>query len=81
MLANKRNVNVAEPFSLPLFKPHGIVARRFEPQVTIEMEFAMPTENTNLSMYIDLMQAIRKATASFAARHDLPISVSGKERQ
>ncbi len=81
LLANKRNVNIAEPFSLPLFKPHGVVARRFEPRVTIELEFAIPTENVNVSMYLDLKRAFRKATASFAALHDLPIFVSGPEYQ
>ncbi len=80
LLANKRNVNIAEPFSLPLFTPHGIVARRFEPRVAIEMEFVMPTENANVSMYVDLKRAFRKATSEFAARHDLPIFVGGAEK-
>jgi len=80
LLANKRNVNIAEPFSLPLIAPHGIVARKFEPKVTIEMEFAMPTENANVPMYVELKRAIRKATASFGAGHNLPIFVTGKEK-
>ncbi len=79
LLANKRNVNIAEPFSLPLFKPHGVVSRRYEPRVTFELAFAMPTENVNVSMYLDLKRAFRKATASFAALHDLPIFVSSFE--
>lgn len=76
LLSNKRNVNIAEPFSYPLFAPHGVVVRRFKPEVVIEMEFVSLAENAKIPMYLDLRSAFRKAVQSFAAKHDLPIFLS-----
>lgn len=77
LLANKRHVNIAEPFSYPLFAPHGIVKRPFNPPVNSELFFIVPTEKMDMPMYVDLQNDILRATHDFAVKHDLPISPSG----
>jgi len=74
LLANKRHVNVAEPFSYPLFAPHGIVKRPFTPSVDSELFFILPTDKVELPMYVALQNDILRATHDFAVKHDLPIS-------
>lgn len=75
LLSNKRYVNIAEPFSFPLFAQHNIVARTFSPNVTTEMQFVMPAGNVQVPIYSDLRDGFREATAAFAAQHNLPIKV------
>lgn len=75
LLSNKRYVNVAEPFSFPLFAPHNIVARNFTPNVTTEMQIVMPSENVQVPLYHDLRNWFRQATTEFAIRNKLPIKV------
>lgn len=75
LLANKRHVNIAEPFSYPLFAPHGIVKRPFSPTVDSKLFFTLPTDKIGMPMYDDLQSAILTATKTFAADHDLPIFV------
>ena len=79
LLSNKRYVNVAEPFSFPLFAPHNIVARNFTPNVTTEMQFVMPAGNVQVPLYDDLREGFCQATAAFAKQHNLPIEVVQKQ--
>jgi len=76
LLANKRNVNIAEPFSYPLFAPHGVTMRPFTPNVESDLFFVLPTDKVDTPMYQDLQQSFSKATRDFASQHNLPIRVS-----
>lgn len=76
LLSNKRYVNVAEPFSFPIFAAHNVVARPFNPRVTTDLRFVLPSENFHIPMFRDLMQSFRSATQRFASEHALPIYVT-----
>ncbi|WP_376873628.1 LysR family transcriptional regulator [Albirhodobacter sp. R86504] len=76
LLSNKRHVNIAEPFSFPLFAPHNVVARPYLPKVAADLRFVLPAEHMFVPMYRDLCEGFRRATVAFAAQHDLPIRVA-----
>lgn len=75
LLSNQKTVNIAEPFSFPLFKPHGIVMRPYEPKVEAEYCFVMPLENKDSPISIYLRRAFREAIKSYARMHKLPVTV------
>ncbi|MEM5475194.1 LysR family transcriptional regulator [Pacificibacter sp. AS14] len=76
LLSNKRYVNVAEPFSFPIFAKHDIVARPFSPQVTTDLRFVMHNEKLHIPMYQDLTASFRSSVEHFGLEHDLPIYVT-----
>lgn len=75
LLANRTYVNVAEPFSFPIFAPHGVVFRPFKPKVTFDINFVVKRENVDNQVYRHLMQLFKDRTKVFAQENSLPISV------
>ncbi len=75
LLANKTTVNVAEPFSFPIFEPHGIVFRPFKPKVTFDINFILKRESLASPIFTELMQLFKDHTRKFAQENGLPITV------
>ena len=75
MIANGLATSLAEPFSAPLWAQAGVHIRPFEPRLSIQYCFAVPSAEQNSKASVGFRKHFRDAIAEFAAAHDLPIRI------
>ena len=73
MIASGLATSLAEPFSAPLWSHAGVLTRRFEPRLSIQYCFAVPSAEQRSKASVSFRKHFRNAIKSFAEAHDLPI--------
>src|SRR6056297_1500598 len=73
MIANGLATSLAEPFSAPLWAHAGVCIRPFEPTLSIQYCFAVPSAEQNSKASVSFREHFRTAIRSFAEAHDLTI--------
>lgn len=75
MVAAGLATSLAEPFSAALWSHAGVAIRRFEPRLSIQYCFAVPSGQQRAQASVAFRKEFRTAIATFAAAHDLPIRI------
>jgi DNA-binding transcriptional LysR family regulator len=73
LIAGGLATSLAEPFSAPLWAHAGVAIRPFEPRLSIQYCFAVPSAEQRSAASVAFRREFRAAIAGFAAEHDLPI--------
>jgi len=73
MIANGLATSLAEPFSAPLWSHAGVAVRPFEPRLSIQYCFAVPSAEQRSQASVGFRREFRAAIERYAAAHDLPI--------
>lgn len=73
MIANGLATSLAEPFSAPLWSHAGVSIRAFEPRLSIQYCFAVPSAEQRSKVSVSFRKHFRSAINSFADVHDLPV--------
>ena len=73
MIATGLATSLAEPFSAPLWTHAGVLIRPFEPRLSLQYCFAVPSAEHRSKASVSFRKHFRRAIASFAKAHDLPI--------
>lgn len=75
MVAAGLATSLAEPFAAPLWSAAGVATRRFEPRLSIQYCFAVPSGQQRAKASVAFRKEFRAAIATFAVEHDLPIRI------
>ncbi|MDZ7709668.1 MAG: LysR substrate-binding domain-containing protein, partial [Roseovarius sp.] len=73
MIANGLATSLAEPFSAPLWAAAGVRVRPFEPRLSIQYCFAVPSAEQRSKASVGFRKHFRHAIKAFAETHHLPI--------
>ena len=73
MIAAGLATSLAEPFSAPLWSHAGISIRPFEPRLSIQYCFAVPSADHHSKVSVAFRRHFQRAIGSFAQAHDLPV--------
>lgn len=73
MIASGLATSLAEPFSAPLWSHAGVWVRPFEPRLSIQYCFAIPSAEQRSDASVSFRKHFRNAIEAFSAAHDLPI--------
>jgi len=73
MIAQGLATSLAEPFAAPLWSHAGVLVRPFEPKLSIQYCFAVPSAEQRSKPSVSFRKHFRNAIGKFAEDHDLPI--------
>jgi len=73
MIAAGLATSLAEPFSAPLWAHAGVATRPFEPRLSIQYCFAVPSAEQRSKVSVLFRKHFRKAIETFAVTNELPI--------
>jgi len=79
MIANGLATSLAEPFSAPLWSHAGVEVRPFDPRLSLQYCFAMPSSEQRSKASVAFRKHLRAAIETFAATHDLPIRTDARK--
>ncbi|HKK86692.1 MAG TPA: LysR family transcriptional regulator [Roseovarius sp.] len=81
MIANGLATSLAEPFAAPLWAHAGVHFRPFEPKLSIQYCFAVPSAEQRSEQSVSFRKHFRNAIGQFAEDHDLPIRTEPSQDQ